>query len=67
MPRLVLRLSYFLFVINSCELGLGLTHLYVPSLFLKEFTILLEERTCKLARYQAPLTYSTHLNFESRN
>lgn len=45
MPHLVLQLSYFLFVINSCELGLGLTHLYVPSLFLKEFTILLEERT----------------------
>ncbi|XP_016014466.1 transcription and mRNA export factor ENY2 isoform X2 [Rousettus aegyptiacus] len=53
----------------------GLEHVTVDDLVAeitpkgREFTILLEERTFAnwLHTNQAPLTYSTHLNFESRN
>lgn len=63
MSHLVLQISYLLLMLR---LGLGLTHLYVPSLFLKEFTILLEERTFANWLHTKLLSH-THLNFESRN
>lgn len=67
MSHLVLWIPYFLFVITLRVRTGSYSSLCAFLIPQRIYHLTGRENICKVAPYQAPLTYSTHLNFESRN